>query len=97
MTSQIVSALEKIGQRHGASSGQAVLAWIVSKGYFPIAVRPALLPHTLIVQGSTNPRNIDENAAARDLHLSEQDLADIDKIVREADIVRIYQLSGSTD
>ena len=84
---KIVRDLEEVAKRHNATAGQIVLAWILQRGYYVIPVRPRCLTSS-DRQGSTNPKNIDENAAAAKLQLSADDVAEIDKIVKAADIVR---------
>jgi len=70
---KIVRDLEEVAKRHNATAGQIVLAWILQRGYY-------------VIPGSTNPKNIDENAAAAKIQLSADDVAEIDKIVKAADI-----------
>jgi aryl-alcohol dehydrogenase-like predicted oxidoreductase len=58
--------LEKVAARHGATSAQVALAWLL-----------ATSPILLAIPGTGSPEHLEENVAAADLTLSEQDLADL--------------------
>ena len=58
--------LEKVAARHGATSAQVALAWLLG-----------LSPVVLAIPGTGIPEHLEENVAAADLTLSEEDLADL--------------------
>ena len=57
-------ALEEIANRHGATSAQIALAWLLAKS-------PAMLP----IPGTSSVKHLEENAAAAYLRLTDGDLA----------------------
>jgi len=59
-------ALERIAERHGASQTQVLLAWAIREG------------DVIAIPRSSRPEHVRENAAALQLRLSPEDLADID-------------------
>ncbi|MDQ0811007.1 aryl-alcohol dehydrogenase-like predicted oxidoreductase [Streptomyces sp. B3I7] len=64
----IVVGLRRIARRHGAgvSAAQVALAWTLSQG-----------PHVVPVPGTKRARWAAENAAAADVRLTEEDLAEV--------------------
>ncbi|TDQ83905.1 diketogulonate reductase-like aldo/keto reductase [Dongia mobilis] len=63
-----MNALVPIARRHNATVAQVMLAWVIRT------------PHVFAVPKSRNPARLRENAAAADLNLTQQDLAEIDAI-----------------
>jgi diketogulonate reductase-like aldo/keto reductase len=61
------AALKEIAQRHGASTAQVALAWLLGK------------PGTIAIPKATNPEHVRENFAALDLRLTDDDLAVLDR------------------
>ncbi|MFC5261544.1 aldo/keto reductase [Kribbella qitaiheensis] len=61
--------IEPIAVRHGATSSQIALAWLLAQS-------PAMMP----VPGTTNLAHVRENLAAQDLELSAEDLQAINSI-----------------
>jgi diketogulonate reductase-like aldo/keto reductase len=61
-----VAALQSVAQRHGATLAQILLAWVIRH------------PHVFAVPKSRNVARLKENAAAADITLTPQDLAEID-------------------
>lgn len=61
-----LTALEPIARRHQASAAQVLLAWVIRH------------PHVFAVPKSRNIDRLRENAAAADIVLTSQDLAEID-------------------
>lgn len=61
-----VNALQPIAKRHNATLAQVLLAWVIRH------------PHVFAVPKSRNVARLKENAAAADLTLTPQDLAEID-------------------
>ncbi len=66
----IVDRLTRIAARRNATLAQLALAWLLGRG-----------EHIVPIPGSRNPKRVEENAAAVDLHLTEADLADIDRAI----------------
>lgn len=64
----VLDALREVGRRHGATPAQAALAWLVHR------------PNVVAIPGAKSPRQLEENAAAADLGLSDEDLARLDEV-----------------
>jgi len=60
-------ALRKVATRHNATPAQIMLAWCLRSG------------HVIAVPKTSNPARVEENAKAADIHLSAEDLAELDK------------------
>lgn len=65
-----LSRLSPIANRHGATLAQLALAWVMMQ------------PGTCAIAGARNAQQSVENAGAADIHLSEEDLRDLDGISR---------------
>jgi aryl-alcohol dehydrogenase-like predicted oxidoreductase len=65
----VVAGLRRVGARHGATPAQTALAWVLAQG-------PSVVP----VPGTKTARWAAENAAAADLRLTPEDLAEIDAL-----------------
>lgn len=61
------AALKEVASRHGASTAQVALAWLLGQ------------PATMVIPKATNPEHLRENFAALDLRLTEDDLATLDR------------------
>ncbi|ROP39705.1 oxidoreductase [Saccharothrix texasensis] len=61
--------LNDVAARHGATDRQVALAWLLHRA-----------PNVLLIPGTSSTRHLEENLASADLHLSEQDLAQLDTI-----------------
>lgn len=61
------SAVASVAKRHGASPMQVALAWLLAKS-------PAMLP----IPGTSSPEHLEENVAAAELELSDEDLAELE-------------------
>jgi pyridoxine 4-dehydrogenase len=59
--------IQGVGDRHGANAAQVSLAWVLAQA-----------PGVITIPGTRRVGRLRENTAAADLHLSEQDLADLD-------------------
>jgi aryl-alcohol dehydrogenase-like predicted oxidoreductase len=66
---RLVSAIERIAAHKGCTSAQLALAWVLAQGH-------DIVP----IPGSKQRRRVEENAAAADLTLSEEDLAALEEI-----------------
>ena len=65
----VVAGLRRVGARHGATPAQTALAWVLAQG-------PSVVP----VPGAKTAAWAAENAAAADLRLTPDDLAEIDAL-----------------
>ena len=63
----LVTLLQTIAQRKGATPGQIALGWLLAR-------KPWIVP----IPGTTKRHRLDENLAAVDLELTTDDLRDID-------------------
>ncbi|KAF7305532.1 Aldo-keto reductase [Mycena chlorophos] len=76
----VVSRLEKIGEKHNASAAQVTLAWILAQG--PEFV---LIPGTKSVKASPLDRYLKENIGASSVKLSKEEIAEVRKIAEESE------------
>jgi pyridoxine 4-dehydrogenase len=60
-------AVDEIARAHGATAGQVALAWLLAKS-------PVMLP----IPGTSSVEHLEENVAAADLRLSDEELATLD-------------------
>ena len=63
----IVEAIDRVGARHGATTAQVSLAWVLSKGDYVVTI-----------PGTSRVGRLRENVAAADLELTAEDLAELD-------------------
>jgi aryl-alcohol dehydrogenase-like predicted oxidoreductase len=64
----VIEALRNIGSRLGASPAQVALAWLVRK------------PNVVAIPGASSVKQVEENAAAADLTLSDDDVSRLDTL-----------------
>ncbi len=57
----LIAALGEIGARHGATEAQVALAWLMRK------------PNVVVIPGASSVRQVEENAAAADVDLSDDE------------------------
>jgi aryl-alcohol dehydrogenase-like predicted oxidoreductase len=57
----LIAALHEIGSSHGATAAQVALAWVIRK------------PNVVAIPGASSVRQVEENAAASDVALSDED------------------------
>ena len=55
----LITALTEIGVRHGATSAQVALAWLIRR------------PNVVVIPGASSVRQVEHNAAAADIELSD--------------------------
>ena len=60
------AALQRVAARHGVTPAQAALAWTLRA------------PGVISIPKAADPTHLRENAAARDLRLTPEDLAELD-------------------
>jgi aryl-alcohol dehydrogenase-like predicted oxidoreductase len=65
--SSAAGVLADVAERHGATSGQVALAWLLHRS-------PVMLP----IPGTSKVAHLEENTAAAELRLSDEDLAALD-------------------
>jgi len=63
----IVTVVRRVAERHEATPAQVALAWTLAQG-----------PHVLPIPGTKRIRYLEENVAATELALTDDDLADLD-------------------
>ncbi|HVZ22124.1 MAG TPA: aldo/keto reductase [Vicinamibacterales bacterium] len=66
----IVDRVTQLAQRKGCTPAQLALAWLLAQG-------PDIVP----IPGSKRPERLEENAAAANVRLGEEDLAEIDALL----------------
>jgi aryl-alcohol dehydrogenase-like predicted oxidoreductase len=66
----LIGALREIGDRHGATPAQVSLAWLIRK------------PNVVAIPGASSLHQMEENAAASDIELSDEDSARLDGLSR---------------
>lgn len=66
---RIVEGIAAVAERHGATNAQVALAWLLARS-------PIIVP----IPGTKRLRYLEENAAAADLVLTPQDMADLDSL-----------------
>lgn len=76
--------IEKIAARHGATPAQVVLAWAMKLGY-------------AVIPSSTRRANLDSNLKARDLQLSDEDMAQIATLERNGRLTSPEGLAPAWD
>jgi aryl-alcohol dehydrogenase-like predicted oxidoreductase len=68
----LVERLRKVGQKYGAPPGQIAVAWVLRN--------PAV---TAAIVGARSAQQVEQNVGAADLHLSNDDLAEIEGINKQ--------------
>ena len=64
----LISSLQDIALRHGATAAQVALAWLIAK------------PNVVAIPGASSVRQLEENAAAADLVLTGAELSELDSL-----------------
>lgn len=67
------SVLDKVARKHGAAPSQVALAWVLKRS-------PVMLP----IPGTSKVAHLDENTAAAQIRLSDEDFAALDEAGRRA-------------
>ncbi|KAK0547069.1 hypothetical protein OC846_003656 [Tilletia horrida] len=67
---ELVKEIEKLAHKKGVKASQICLAWVLSKS-----------PSIFVIPGTTSPERLKENAAARDVVLSKEEIAEIDEVI----------------
>lgn len=66
----LIAGLRDIAQAHGATPAQVALAWLIA------------MPNVVAIPGASSVRQLEENAAAADLNLSDAARAELDSLSR---------------
>jgi aryl-alcohol dehydrogenase-like predicted oxidoreductase len=69
----IVDRIRVVAQRRGATPAQIAIAWTLAQG-----------PHVIPIPGTRRMRYVEENAAAADIRLTDQELAELDTLPEAA-------------
>ena len=69
----LVDALGEIGKKHGATSSQVALAWLIRK------------PNVVAIPGASNVRQLEENVGAAEIELSDDDDARLTALALSAE------------
>jgi aryl-alcohol dehydrogenase-like predicted oxidoreductase len=64
----LIGALGEIGARHGATPAQVALAWLIRK------------PNVVAIPGASSVKQLEENLAASDVDLSDEEAARLDSL-----------------
>jgi aryl-alcohol dehydrogenase-like predicted oxidoreductase len=64
----LIDALNEIATRHGASAAQVALAWLIRK------------PNVVVIPGASSVRQVEENVAAADLELTDDEDASLGEL-----------------
>jgi aryl-alcohol dehydrogenase-like predicted oxidoreductase len=65
----LVARLRRVGQKYGRPPGQVAVAWVLRN--------PAV---TAAIVGARSPQQVEQNVGAADLHLTDQDIAEIEGV-----------------
>ncbi|KAJ7074663.1 NADP-dependent oxidoreductase domain-containing protein [Mycena amicta] len=71
---EVVTRLQKIGEKHNASAAQVTLAWILAQG-----------PEFVLIPGTKSVKYLKENLGASSIKLSKEEIAEIRKIAEESE------------
>lgn len=72
----IVERFKEIGDAHGSTPSQVALAWLLAQG-----------PEVIPIPGTRSVKYLEENAAAVDVRLSDEEVAEIRDLVQKANFV----------
>ena len=64
----LIAALREIGGRHSATPAQVSLAWLIRK------------PNVVAIPGASSLHQLEENVAAADIELTDEDAARLDSL-----------------
>ncbi|KIY61694.1 Aldo/keto reductase [Cylindrobasidium torrendii FP15055 ss-10] len=72
---ELADRIREVASSHGATAGQASLAWILAQG-----------EDFIVIPGTKKVKYVEENAAAKDVVLSAEEIAAIRKIAEETEV-----------
>ena len=73
----VVEHLKRLAAREGMTIAQLAIAWVLAGGKPQPAIDVAIV-------GARNPEQLEQTALAGDIHLTQQTLQEIERIMREA-------------
>ncbi|KAI0057316.1 Aldo/keto reductase [Artomyces pyxidatus] len=73
---KVAHDLKEIGDRHGATSGQIALAWLLAQG-----------PNVIPIPGTRSVKYLKENLGATDVRLTQDEVQEVRRIAEQADAV----------
>ncbi|KAI9028275.1 aldo/keto reductase [Phycomyces nitens] len=73
---KLVDDITALAKKKGVTPGQYVLAWILAQG-----------PEFIVIPGTRRVKNLEENVKARDVVLTSEEVAEMRKVVDEANVV----------
>ena len=76
---ELVDDVEKIAKKKGCTPGQLAIAWV--KQMSGKKGMPVIIP----IPGATLASRVNENLV--DVHMTDEEVAELDKVVKEAEIV----------
>ncbi|MFD6950861.1 aldo/keto reductase [Nocardiopsis sp. TSRI0078] len=65
----LVETVGRVAERHGATTGQVALAWLIAQG-----------DHVIPIPGTKKHERLEENAGGADLVLTKEDMAELDAL-----------------
>ncbi|KAJ7204999.1 NADP-dependent oxidoreductase domain-containing protein [Mycena pura] len=71
----VVSRLQKIGEKHNATAGQITFAWILAQG-----------PEFIVIPGTKQIKYLEENIEASKIKLSPEEIASVRRIAEESEL-----------
>ncbi|EKM58171.1 uncharacterized protein PHACADRAFT_207004 [Phanerochaete carnosa HHB-10118-sp] len=80
---KLIDTLTEIGKRHGATTAQVTLAWVLAQG-----------PDVIPIPGTTNPGRVEENANAVNVQLTAEEV----KAIRDAvELAGLHKISRAAE
>ncbi len=67
---ELVERVEQIAAAKGCTTAQLALAWVLAQG-----------PHVVPIPGTRSRARLEENAGAAEIHLTEEELAEIESVI----------------
>ncbi|KAF7721900.1 hypothetical protein EC973_003968 [Apophysomyces ossiformis] len=72
---EVVSKIEQLAAKKGVAASQFVLAWVLAQG-----------PEFVVIPGTKKIKYLEQNFAAGDIELTPEEIAEMRKVVDEANI-----------
>lgn len=74
------TTLRSVAERHGVSQARVSLAWLLRRS-----------PNVLLIPGTSTPAHLEDNTAAGELELSDDDAAALDALVEEGETLEAVE------
>ena len=78
---KLVKRLEVLAEKKGCTSAQLAIAWIVNLS------KREDMPTIIPIPGATTAERVIENARAGEIELSEEEMAEIDEVLKTCEVV----------